>query len=110
MTFAPRHARQARSLKGEEFSPLPPSIGQRTEASGMPCPKCAEWNLKVIDSRPAKIGAAHAIKRRRCCGSCNYRFSTFEVCEEQIKTTRAAPFERRDEILAAIRELLWPSA
>lgn len=46
----------------------------------MYCPKCQEKNSRVIDSRPADDG--RAIRRRRECENCSYRFTTFERIEE----------------------------
>ena len=43
----------------------------------MRCPRCSSENLSVIDSR----GDDNAIRRRRECQSCNYRFTTFERME-----------------------------
>jgi len=40
------------------------------------CPKCANLEDKVIDSRSAKSGAM--IRRRRMCLSCAHRFTTYE--------------------------------
>lgn len=45
----------------------------------MHCPKCHHNNSRVIDSRQADDG--RAIRRRRECESCNYRFTTFERIE-----------------------------
>lgn len=42
----------------------------------MQCPKCAAKDTRVIDSRVAKNGLA--IRRRRLCQQCDYRFSTTE--------------------------------
>ncbi|MBA3360345.1 MAG: transcriptional regulator NrdR [Actinobacteria bacterium] len=42
----------------------------------MRCPICGHDDTRVIDSRPADQGAA--IRRRRNCGSCGHRFSTYE--------------------------------
>ena len=42
----------------------------------MKCPKCGADNDKVLDSRSARDGAA--IRRRRECMSCGYRFTTYE--------------------------------
>ena len=42
----------------------------------MKCPKCGTDNDKVLDSRSARDGAA--IRRRRECMSCGYRFTTYE--------------------------------
>ena len=44
----------------------------------MKCPKCGFYDSKVIDSRPTDEGS---IRRRRECLSCQYRFTTYEVCE-----------------------------
>ncbi len=43
---------------------------------GMRCPVCGADDTKVIDSRPADGGAA--IRRRRACGACGSRFTTYE--------------------------------
>ncbi|MEB3415038.1 transcriptional regulator NrdR [Alteriqipengyuania sp. WL0013] len=42
----------------------------------MRCPFCAHDDSQVKDSRPAEDGGA--IRRRRQCGSCGARFTTFE--------------------------------
>ena len=42
----------------------------------MICPKCTHDNTKVLDSRDTKKGKA--IRRRRRCEDCDYRFSTIE--------------------------------
>ncbi len=46
----------------------------------MRCPNCNYKNTKVLDSRPIEDG--RAIRRRRECEECNYRFTTFERFEE----------------------------
>jgi len=45
----------------------------------MVCPFCGHSELKVLDSRPARAGAA--IRRRRECDACFRRFTTFEEVE-----------------------------
>ena len=45
----------------------------------MHCPVCHHCDSKVIDSRPADDGAA--IRRRRVCPECSYRFTTYERLE-----------------------------
>ncbi len=55
----------------------------------MRCPKCGADNDKVLDSRTARDGAA--IRRRRECLSCTYRFTTHEEID-------------RDEIMVVKRD------
>lgn len=45
----------------------------------MQCPSCQHNGTRVVDSRPADEG--RAIRRRRECESCQYRFTTFERIE-----------------------------
>ena len=45
----------------------------------MKCPNCHKNGSRVVDSRPADNG--HAIRRRRECEQCGYRFTTFERVE-----------------------------
>ena len=42
----------------------------------MICPFCGSEDTQVKDSRPAEDGSA--IRRRRLCGACDARFTTFE--------------------------------
>lgn len=46
----------------------------------MRCSNCNNKNTKVLDSRPIEEG--RAIRRRRECDECGYRFTTFERMEE----------------------------
>ncbi|MDF2546882.1 transcriptional regulator NrdR [Anaerosolibacter sp.] len=46
----------------------------------MNCPFCEFFETKVVDSRPTEEG--HAIRRRRECGKCRKRFTTYEKVEE----------------------------
>lgn len=55
----------------------------------MKCPKCGKDDDKVLDSRAAREGAA--IRRRRECLSCGYRFTTYEEID-------------RDEVLVVKRD------
>ncbi|MGE5298020.1 MAG: transcriptional regulator NrdR [Acidobacteriaceae bacterium] len=45
----------------------------------MICPKCGHEDTKVLDSRPTNEGMA--IRRRRECNKCEFRFSTYEEME-----------------------------
>lgn len=47
----------------------------------MMCPYCQEAESKVIDSRSSEDGAV--IRRRRECGACKRRFTTYERVEER---------------------------
>lgn len=47
----------------------------------MRCPWCGADDDRVVDSRLAEDGAA--IRRRRECGACDHRYTTFERIEEQ---------------------------
>ncbi len=42
----------------------------------MRCPKCSNQEDKVIDSRSVRNGSA--IRRRRICNRCSFRFTTYE--------------------------------
>lgn len=46
----------------------------------MRCSKCGCEESKVVDSRPSENN--DAIRRRRECIECGYRFTTYERCEE----------------------------
>lgn len=63
----------------------------------MHCPVCHADDTKVVDSRLAAEGSA--VRRRRECLSCAYRFTTFERVDEAplvvVKSDgRREPFER----------------
>ena len=63
----------------------------------MRCPKCASLDTQVKDSRPTEDSAA--IRRRRVCLSCNFRFTTFERVQLRELTVikrngRRLPFDR----------------
>ncbi|MDE2311479.1 MAG: transcriptional regulator NrdR [Patescibacteria group bacterium] len=45
----------------------------------MRCPNCGNEDTKVLDSRPIDDG--DAIRRRRECEKCEFRFSTYEEIE-----------------------------
>lgn len=71
----------------------------------MQCPKCGTKDTRVIDSRVSTSGLA--IRRRRSCQNCGYRFSTTEeiVTEDLfvIKNDgRREPFDR-NKIAMGIR-------
>lgn len=70
----------------------------------MECPNCHQNASKVIDSRPCDDN--RAIRRRRECENCGYRFTTFERVEATpllvIKNNGTRePFSRK-KILAGV--------
>ena len=60
----------------------------------MYCPKCMAWDVQVLDTR--HLDDVNAIRRRRKCPHCGYRFSTIEVLREEWdeKTERGGTNER----------------
>ncbi len=74
----------------------------------MHCPICRAIDTKVIDSRLARDGSA--IRRRRECEKCNYRFSTVEEVEildiAVIKRDGAREAYARDKVEKGIIQSL----
>lgn len=70
----------------------------------MRCPNCKKDGTKVLDSRPVNSG--RAIRRRRECEYCHYRFTTFEKVEEiplvVVKKEDAREAFSRDKILRGL--------
>jgi len=71
----------------------------------MRCPNCGSLDTQVKDSRPTEDSAA--IRRRRVCLSCNFRFTTFERVQLRelvvIKRNgRRVPFDR-DKLLRSLQ-------
>ena len=70
----------------------------------MRCPFCKEPDSRVIDSRAAEEGMT--IRRRRECGKCGRRFTTYEAVERLPlmvvkRDGRREPFSR-DKLLTGI--------
>lgn len=71
----------------------------------MRCPFCQSLNTHVKDSRPAEDNAV--IRRRRVCGDCGARFTTFERVQLRELTVVKRndvrqPFDR-DKLLRSVR-------
>lgn len=71
----------------------------------MKCPFCGNLDTQVKDSRPSDDGAA--IRRRRLCGKCEGRFTTFERVQlrELVimkRNGRRTPFDR-DKLERSLR-------
>lgn len=72
----------------------------------MRCPNCSHEDTKVLDSRPISEGMA--IRRRRECSDCSFRFSTHEEMEILDLTVlkrdgRTQPY-MREKIESGIRK------
>ncbi|EKU94459.1 Transcriptional repressor NrdR [Alloiococcus otitis] len=71
----------------------------------MLCPRCNHNGTKVIDSRPADEGKA--IRRRRECEECGFRFTTFERQEQSailvVKKNGNREEFSREKLLRGIR-------
>jgi transcriptional repressor NrdR len=88
----------------------------------MHCPNCQFEDTKVLDSRPVDEGSA--IRRRRECDKCDFRFSTYEEIEildltvvkkdgvkqmfskEKLETAIRRPFEKLPHTDETLRRLL----
>lgn len=70
----------------------------------MECPKCHQQQSKVIDSRPFDEGTA--IRRRRECLDCGFRFNTYERVEQTpllvVKRDGTREEFNRDKLLRGI--------
>ncbi|MBV6659156.1 MAG: transcriptional regulator NrdR [Devosiaceae bacterium] len=71
----------------------------------MRCPFCQSLNTHVKDSRPAEDNAA--IRRRRVCGDCGGRFTTFERVQLRDLTVVKRDGNRqnfdRDKLVRSVR-------
>lgn len=68
----------------------------------MKCPFCGEKDTRVLDSRPSEM----KIRRRRECGTCLKRFTTYEAVELPMLTVEKKdgsiqPFDR-NKLMAGI--------
>jgi len=71
----------------------------------MRCPFCSSEDTQVKDSRQAEDGTA--VRRRRLCGKCGGRFTTFERVQlrdlQVIKNSgKRTPFDR-DKLMRSVR-------
>ncbi len=72
----------------------------------MNCPRCDDQTLRVLESRSAESG--DAIRRRRECLACGYRFTTYERLERQplmvVKDSgREQAFDREKLLYGLVR-------
>lgn len=61
------------------------------------CPSCGGGPAQVVDSRPTTLDAEPMIRRRRRCGSCAHRWTTYEISGRL--------YERLFEVHDALREV-----
>lgn len=70
----------------------------------MKCSRCQHDDIKVIESRDVADG--EAIRRRRVCANCQYRFTTYERLERPqlvvIKNNGTRELFNRDKLLAGL--------
>ena len=70
----------------------------------MKCTQCQSEDIKVIESRDVAEG--QAIRRRRMCNSCSYRFTTYERLERPqliiIKNDGKRELFNRSKLLAGL--------
>ena len=70
----------------------------------MKCNQCNSDDVKVIESRDVADG--QAIRRRRCCANCGYRFTTYERLERPqlivIKNDGTRELFNRSKLLAGL--------
>jgi len=70
----------------------------------MKCSQCSQSDTKVIESRDVSEG--EAIRRRRACPDCGYRFTTYERIERPqiivIKNKGIRELFSRDKLLAGL--------
>lgn len=74
----------------------------------MICPKCKSENLRVVEKRD--VENEPAIRRRRECADCGFRFTTYERLEVPILTVRKrdghTEVYNRDKLAAGIYRAL----
>ena len=69
----------------------------------MHCPYCPSTDTRVLDSRVADDGTS--IRRRRCCQSCEQRFTTLELMQlTVVKRSGATEAFDRDKAIAGVRK------
>ena len=72
--------------------------------SAMGC-RCGAPLTGVLDSRPIENGSR--IRRRRMCGACGHRFTTYEISQEEWDRLKAQD-ARLQKIVSAVLEAEAP--
>jgi len=72
----------------------------------MHCPKCQATDTRVIDSRHLDQGSA--VRRRRRCDVCQFRFTTYEQIERELPTIVKSDGRReifgREKIMSGLQK------
>jgi transcriptional repressor NrdR len=69
----------------------------------MKCPFCSHPDTQVVETREAEDGGF--IRRRRQCGGCDKRFTTYELRKRPVSTEQIdAAIERIEERLRSLGE------
>lgn len=75
----------------------------------MKCPRCLKDETKVVDSRP--VEEEDAIRRRRECEACGFRFSTYEQIEildmAVVKKDGSREPYSREKLERGVRHAFW---
>lgn len=75
----------------------------------MKCPRCQKDETKVVDSRP--VEEEDAIRRRRECEACGFRFSTYEQIEilglTVVKRDGHKELYSREKVERGVRQAFW---
>lgn len=63
----------------------------------MKCPRCGKDGNRVLETRTSQAGSV--VRRRRQCGKCNFRFTTYETIERMPlvvvkKDSTREPYDR----------------
>lgn len=70
----------------------------------MKCSQCQQADTRVIESRDVSDG--EAVRRRRACNNCQYRFTTYERIERPqiivVKNDGTRELFNRDKLLAGL--------
>ena len=76
----------------------------------MQCPFCGQDSDRVVDSRGSDGG--RSVRRRRECGACNRRFTTYERAEEALRLSvikkdgSRVPYDR-EKLIAGLQKACY---
>lgn len=68
----------------------------------MKCPFCGSFDTHVVDSRVSEVG--DSVRRRRRCGACDKRFTTYETVELRLPQVVKTNASREEFSPAKLRE------